>query len=151
MLAGGSDLLIALKRRLVRPERPCSIFITFALNFPISPKRAGNIRIGALTPLSTLEGDSPAPQLFPFPSPRLSAGWPRYRSGTVPPSAATSFSIPVVTTIIMPTCLESRFWETCVKKKGALCHVSNKRDGVCFSVYSGDLAALLIPMGARAA
>ncbi|MGD0237390.1 MAG: FAD binding domain-containing protein, partial [Syntrophorhabdales bacterium] len=133
--------------RLVRPEalldlyhlRPQLSYIT---------EEGGNIRIGALTPLSTLEADPLLHNYFPS----LPAAIGGVASVQIRNSATIGGNL-----LLDTRCHYYNYanlpgieiWETCVKKKGALCHVSNKRDGVCFSVYSGDLAALLIPMGAR--
>ena len=147
VLAGGSDLLIALKRRLIRAEalidlhhlQPQLSYVT---------EEAGTIRIGALTPLATLETAHLLHQYLPS----LPAAARGVASAQIRSSATIGGNL-----LLDSRCHYYNYanlpgievWETCMKKEGSICHVNNKRDGVCFAVYSGDLAALLIPLGAQ--
>lgn len=147
VMAGGSDVLIALKRRLIRPE---ALLDLHSLQPKLSyvTEGSGIIRIGALTSLSTLETD---PILRKY-VPSLAAAASGVASAQIRNSATIGGNL-----LLDNRCHYYNYanlpgieiWEACFKKKGNICHVSSKRDGICFAVYSGDLAALLIPLGAK--
>lgn len=144
IIAGGSDLVIKLKQRLVN------------FNYVVDLKgikelsgitlRADEIEIGALTKLSTIESSPEVLRTAPLLARGASlVGGPQHRS---------------MGTIGGNICLDNRCYyfnqsfrwrqsrPPCFKTGGDRCYVAAK-SSVCHAVYSGDTAPALIALDAR--
>src|SRR3989338_1988294 len=143
-LAGGTDLLVAMKRRLIRPERLIDLT---ALNDQLAyiKEDAEMIRIGAVTRLIEIERHPLVIKRLPF----LAAAAKSVASIQIRHSATLGGNI----------CLDNRcyyynyglasgveLWEPCLKRSGRICHVTGKFDDICYAVYSGDTAPVLISL-----
>lgn len=145
LLAGGTDLLVRMKLRVSRPG--------WIINLKAVPKLASiteqrdGIRIGALTTLRDLVTSS----LILRDTPALATA-----AGDV-----GAYGHQAMGTLGGNLCQENRcrfynqsaFWRSvrppCFKVGGEVCHVVRKK-GECHSAYCGDLAPVLISLGARA-
>lgn len=147
-MAGGTDLLIAMKRRLIRPDRLVDLT---ALRDHLSYVReeAGIIKIGALTRLIELERHP----LIVKRLPSLAAAVKSVASIQIRRSATLGGNI----------CLDNRcyyynyglapgveLWEPCLKRSGSVCHVTGKVDDICYAVYSGDTAPVVVSLDSDA-
>jgi len=143
VIAGGTDLLIAMKQRLQTPEYLIGLDRITTLK---GVRQQDNmITIGPLTTLEEVIGSPPIREKFPE---IIRAAWevgsPLLRS---------------TATIGGNLCLDSRcrfynqslFWRStrgpCCKTGGTRCHVTG-RENMCFSSFSGDLAPVLIALNA---
>ncbi len=144
VIAGGTDLLVSMKQRLLTPGYLLNLKGLAELDF-IEEGEEG-LRIGALTRLTSL-----------IKSPRVREKLP------VLAQAASYVSAPPLQnmgTLGGNLCLntrcffynQSQFWRQarplCFKTGGEMCHVVKGGDH-CYSVYQGDLAPVLMALGAR--
>ncbi len=146
LLAGGTDLLVNMKHRLVTPAR--------VINLKAIPKLAyisaadGGLRIGPLTTLDDLVS-----------SPLVRTQYPALASAA---EQAGAFTHQSMGTIAGSLCQgnrcrfynQSESWRIakspCFKAGGEICYVVRKRDE-CHSTYCGDLAPILIALDAQVA
>ncbi len=143
-VAGGTDLLVAMKRRLIKPERLIDL-TTLKDHLSYVREDAGMIRIGALTRLIELERHPLVEKWLPS----LAAAAKNVASIQIRHSATLGGNI----------CLDNRcyyynyglapgveLWEPCLKRSGSVCHVTGKLDDICYAVYSGDTAPVLVSL-----
>jgi len=144
-LAGGTALLVALRYRLRKPAVVIGLKGLTALDY-VSRNGSGGLIIGSMSTLQTLEN-----------SPFVLSNYP-------PLAQAIQFvgspSIRNKATIGGNLCLDNRcmyynqseFWrsgqKTCFRLGGTVCHAVGKGRR-CQAVYQGDLAPVLIAMGAE--
>jgi 4-hydroxybenzoyl-CoA reductase subunit beta len=143
VIAGGTDLLVMMKHRLLTPKYLLNLK-GIGLDF-IEESQEG-LRIGALTRLTTLIKSPLVQQRFP-----------------VLVQAASYVAAPPVrnmATLGGNLCLntrcffynQSQFWRQarplCFKTGGEMCHAVKGGDH-CYSAYQGDLAPVLIALEAR--
>ncbi len=144
-LGGGTDLFVAMKERISRPE------LLIDLNGISELKGIGwdkkkRLRVGALTTLTQLKENPTIQEHFPV------------LSQTVP--LLSTPQLQNMGTVGGNLCLDTRCyyynqsvflkkrWEPCFKIGGKTCHVVRGGDS-CYAVYSGDMAPLLIALGAK--
>ncbi len=146
ILAGGSDLLINMKYRVVQPERIVSIKGLKELDY-ISPDSKEGVEIGAGVTLSALVADKELAETFPSFSEAV--------------RSVASKHIRNLATIGGNICLDNRCWyynqsklwrdsrEVCFKLGGRICHAI-KGSERCHAINSSDSVPILIALGARA-
>jgi 4-hydroxybenzoyl-CoA reductase subunit beta len=144
ILAGGSDLLINMKYRVVQPERVVSIKELKELDY-ISDHTEG-VEIGAGVTLSTLAATKDLSETFPAFSEAV--------------RSVASKHIRNLATIGGNICLDNRCWyynqsklwrdsrEVCLKLGGRVCHAI-KGSERCHAINSADTVPILIALGAR--
>lgn len=144
VIAGGTDLLVSMKQRLLTPKYLLNLKGLAELDFIKEDK--GGLRIGALTRLSTLIKSPLVREKFPVLAQAAScvAAPPLQNMGTLGGNLCLN-----------TRCFfynQSQFWRQarplCFKTGGEMCHVVKGGDR-CYSVYQGDLAPVLIALGAR--
>lgn len=143
VIAGGTDLLVALKQRRHLPK----YLISLDKLAPLKGIREidGVFTIGALTTMAELIAAPLIQDRLPgLAQAAREVGSPLHRS---------------LATIGGNLCLDTRcrfynqssFWRsarpTCCKMGGKVCHVTNKQNA-CFATYAGDMAPLLIALRA---
>lgn len=146
-LAGGTDLLVAMKRRLIRPERLIDL-TALEDHLAYIKDDAKMIRIGALTRLIEVERHPLVVKRLPS----LAAAAKIVASIQIRHSATLGGNI----------CLDNRcyyynyglapgveLWQPCLKRSGRICHVTGKLDDICYAVYSGDIAPVLVSLDSR--
>ena len=144
LLAGGTDLLVNMKHRLMEPRR--------LINLKSIPKMAyiesakGEVRIGALTTLHEVSSSSLIRDQYPA----------LYQAA----QEVGAYSHQVMGTVGGNLCQgnrcryynQSAFWRNargiCYKAGGEICHVVRK-PGECHSTYCGDLAPVFIALEAN--
>jgi 4-hydroxybenzoyl-CoA reductase subunit beta len=144
-LAGGTDLLVAMKQRISRSELLIDLNKISELK-GIAWDKKKRLRVGALTTLTQLKENPIVQKHFPV----------------------LSQTIPLVSTPLLQNrgtvggnlCLDTRCyfynqsvflkkrWEPCFKIGGKICHVVRGGDS-CYAVHSGDMASPLIALGAK--
>jgi 4-hydroxybenzoyl-CoA reductase subunit beta len=150
-LAGGTDLLVLMKQRLVQPGRVVNLNSLPRLNF-ISTAKEG-VRIGTLTTLHDIAS-----------SPLLRE---RYLALVQSARKVGAYVHQVMGTLGGNLCQGNRcryynqspFWRSarppCYKAGGKICHVvpvrpaSGVKTGICHSAYCGDMAPVLIALDGR--
>jgi 4-hydroxybenzoyl-CoA reductase subunit beta len=143
-IAGGTDLLVSMKERLLTPKYLLNLKGLAGLDFIEEDK--GGLRIGALTRLTTIIKSSLVQEKFPVLA--QAAGYvsapPLQNMGTLGGNLCLN-----------TRCFfynQSQFWRQarplCFKTGGEVCHVVKGGDH-CYSVYQGDLAPVLIALEAR--
>lgn len=143
VIAGGTDLLVRLKNRLVEPE-----LIVNIKNIESLRKIAVDgavLRIGALSTIRDIRLSPIVSKLFPLLT-----------------EAASLLAAPQLQnmgTLGGNLCLDTRCWyydqsrdwrkslETCLKAGGAVCHIA-KASRRCYALYCGDLAPALLALKA---
>ena len=144
-LAGGTDLFVAMKQRICRPERLIDLGAVPALK-KIRWNRKEGLRVGSRTTLTHLEEHPHVRERFPALS-RITTlvSTPQLRNmGTIGGNLCLDTRCYYYN---QPPLLKKR-WEPCLKMGGQVCHVVKGGDS-CLSVYSGDMAAPLMALGAR--
>jgi len=144
-LAGGTDLLVAMKQKISRPELLIDLNTISELK-GIEWDKKKRLRVRALTTLTQLKENSIVQTHFPV----------------------LSQTVPLVSTPLLQNrgtvggnlCLDTRCyfynqsvflkkrWEPCFKIGGKICHVVRGGDS-CYAVHSGDMASPLIALGAK--
>src|SRR4030042_2539418 len=144
-LAGGTDLLVAMKQRISCPELLIDLNTISELK-GIEWGKEKRLRVRASTTLTQRKENSIVQKPFPV----------------------LSQTVPLVSTPLLQNmgtvggnlCLETRCyfynqsvflkkrWEPCFKIGGKTCHVVRGGDS-CYAVYSGDVAPPLIGLGAK--
>ncbi len=144
LLAGGTDLLVNMKHRVIEPRQVINLKTIPKLSY-ISNGKDG-LRIGALTTLHDLASSTVIQERFPILS----------RAAT----DVGAYALQAMGTLGGNLCQGNRcrfynqsvFWRgakpPCYKAGGRLCHVVRK-PGECHSAYCGDLAPVLIALNAR--
>lgn len=144
ILAGGTDLLVAMKQRRSTPGYVMSLARVSGLKQ--IREETGMISIGPLANLEDVATSEIIKQKLPILS---EAAW-----------EVGSPLLRTMATIGGNLCLDSRcrfynqseFWRgarpDCCKAGGDTCHVTNKQD-VCYSTFSGDIAPALIALNAQ--
>lgn len=143
VVAGGTDLLVRMKQKLCGPQNLISLQGIRDLQYIQETDQ--EVRIGSCTKIATLENNPTIKRLLPAVA--ETAGYiagPQHRSmGTIGGNLA----------------LDTRCWyynqsaswrassSPCFKTGGSLCHMV-PRSSYCRAVFSGDLAPLLIVLGA---
>ncbi len=146
VIAGGTDLLVTMKHRLLTPKYLVNLKEIPELDFVAYDEESG-LRIGALTRLATLVRSPLVREHFPVIAQAT-------RSVAAPP-------IQTMATLGGNLCQDTRcfyynqseFWRearpNCFKSGGTVCHAVGSGDH-CYSAYQGDLAPVLIALEARA-
>jgi 4-hydroxybenzoyl-CoA reductase beta subunit len=145
ILAGGSDLLINMKYRVVQPEKVVNIKELKDLDYISSDNKDG-VEIGAGVNLSALATSTDLTETFPA-------------FGEAVRSVASKH-IRNLATIGGNICLDNRCWyynqsklwrdsrEVCFKLGGRVCHAI-KGSERCHAINSSDSVPILIALGAR--
>lgn len=144
IIAGGTDLLPAMKQRTARPTHVVSLASIPGLDRVEFDERSG-IRIGPLVKVRTLEKDGDVLHAYPAVATAAAevASWQLREMGTV------GGNLNLDTRCYYYN--QSDFWRscrpTCIKMGGETCNAigGGKK---CFAVFSGDLAPALIALGA---
>jgi 4-hydroxybenzoyl-CoA reductase subunit beta len=143
VIAGGTDLLVSMKHRLFTPGYLLNLK-GLELDFIEGGKEG--LRIGALTRLTDIIKSPLVREKFPVLAQAASyvAAPPLQNMGTLGGNLCLN-----------TRCFfynQSQFWRQarplCFKTGGEICHVVKGGDH-CYSVYQGDLAPVLIALGAR--
>jgi 4-hydroxybenzoyl-CoA reductase subunit beta len=144
IIAGGTDLIPSMKQRLFEPEYVLDLRGIVAMR-GIKPQPDGNVEIGALTTLRSIERSNFLRQHYP-----------------VLTEAAATVASPVLRnmgTIGGNICLDTRcLWYNqsltwrkscgfCIKKDGDLCHVA-PGGAKCWAAFSGDTPPALLCLNA---
>jgi 4-hydroxybenzoyl-CoA reductase subunit beta len=144
VIAGGTDLLVSMKQRLLTPKYLLNLKGLSELDF-IEEGKEG-LRIGALTKLASLIRSPLVRERFPVLAQAASyvSAPPLQNMGTLGGNLCLN-----------TRCFfynQSQFWRQarslCFKTGGGVCHVVKGGDH-CYSVYQGDLAPVLIALEAR--
>lgn len=145
-LAGGTDLFVALKERAAAADPLVDLNGISRLKGIRRDQKTKEMRVGAMTTLTQLAENPVVRENFPV------------INQTV--ELVSTFQLRNMGTLGGNLCLDTRCtyynqtsflklrWEPCLKIGGKLCHVV-KGKKTCHAVYSGDMASLLIALGAR--
>jgi 4-hydroxybenzoyl-CoA reductase subunit beta len=144
-LAGGTDLFVAMKQRICKPDRLIDLGSVSGLK-KIRWNRKDGLRVGSRTTLTRFEENPHVKKHFPALSRiiTLVSTQPLRNMGTIGGNLCLDTRCYYYN---QPLLLKKR-WEPCLKMGGQVCHVVKGGD-TCFSVYSGDMAAPLMALGAR--
>lgn len=144
LMAGGTDLLVSMKQQITTPEHVVGLKGIPDLRY--IRQDADGTRIGALTPISTLER-----------SPVVSSRFPILAEAA---GAIAAPNLRNMGTIGGNICLDTRccyynksrdFRDSigsCLKLGGDVCHITGRK-GRCLAVSQGDTAPALIALGAK--
>jgi 4-hydroxybenzoyl-CoA reductase subunit beta len=143
VIAGGTDLLVSMKHRLLTPKYLLNLK---GLGLDFIEEGKEGLRIGALTRLADIIKSPLVQERFPVLA--QAAGYvsapPLQNMGTLGGNLCLN-----------TRCFfynQSQFWRQarplCFKAGGEVCHVVKGSDH-CYSVYQGDLAPVLIALEAR--
>jgi 4-hydroxybenzoyl-CoA reductase subunit beta len=145
-LAGGTDLFVAMKDKAVAPDMLIDLSGVSGLKGIKRDTRTKELRIGAMTTLTQVQENPLILKHLPNLSQSI--------------ALVSTMQLRNMGTLGGNLCLDTRCtyynqssflkkrWEPCLKLGGKICHVV-KGKNTCFSVYSGDMAPLLIAAGAR--
>ena len=144
-LAGGTDLFVAMKQGICRPERLIDLGTVSGLK-KIRWDREDGLKVGSRTTLTHLEENPHVRRHFPALSRIITlVSTPQLRNmGTIGGNLCLDTRCYYYN---QPPLLKKR-WEPCLKMGGQVCHVVKGGDS-CLSVYSGDMAAPLMALGVR--
>lgn len=144
-LAGGTDLFVAMKERIFRPDLLIDLNKISELKGIEWDKKKG-LRVRALTTLTELKENPIIQKEFPVLSQTIPlVSTPQLQNmGTVGGNLCLDARCYYFN---QPSFLKKR-WEPCFKIGGETCHVARGGDS-CYAVYSGDLAIPLIALAAR--
>jgi 4-hydroxybenzoyl-CoA reductase subunit beta len=143
VIAGGTDLLVSMKQRLLTPRYLLNLK---GLELDFVEEGKEGLKIGALTRLTTLIKSPIVQEKFPVLAQAVSyvSAPPLQNMGTL------SGNLCLNTRCFFYN--QSQFWRQarppCFKTGGEMCHVVKGGDH-CYSVYQGDLAPVLIALDAR--
>ena len=144
ILAGGTDLIVAMKQRRQLPTAVINLKTVEGLDF--IEEEQGYLRIGALTTLDKLVKADLVRQKAPLlAQAAFEVGSPLLRTrGTLGGNLCLDTRCKFYN--------QSEFWRSsnppCHKAGGQRCLVTN-REKACYATYSGDTAPALIALGAR--
>ncbi|MDY6972337.1 MAG: xanthine dehydrogenase family protein subunit M [Thermodesulfobacteriota bacterium] len=154
LIAGGTDILVSMKQRVTTPKQLVSL--REIRNIEYIDNGNGNLRIGALTTLNSIEESAIVKEKFPMLARSAGdVGAPQHRyAGTI------AGNICLDTRCIYYN--QSHFWRkcrpVCYKLGGEEANCSgfetwqgfpSPKGNVCYAVYSGDTAPSLIALGAE--
>jgi 4-hydroxybenzoyl-CoA reductase subunit beta len=143
-IAGGTDLLVSMKQRVVTPRYLVDLATIPDLAYLSFDEKAG-LRIGPLTRIATLASH-----------PELARRYPAIAQAAASVGAC---QLQHMGTVGGNICLDTRCWyyqqspfwrksrAACIKYNGDICHMA-RASKVCVAVYSGDMAPALIALGA---
>jgi len=143
VIAGGTDLLVSMKQRLLAPKYLLNLK---GLELDFIEEGKEGLRIGALTRLADIIKSPLVREKFPVLAQAASyvSAPPLQNMGTLGGNLCLN-----------TRCFfynQSQFWRQarplCFKTGGEMCHVVKGSDH-CYSVYQGDLAPVLIALEAR--
>jgi 4-hydroxybenzoyl-CoA reductase subunit beta len=146
-LAGGTDLLVTLKEKVVAADTLVDLNGIVRLKGVKRDQKTKEIRVGALATLNRLKENPLIQEHFPIISQSV--------------SLVSTFQLRNMGTLGGNLCLDTRCtyynqpsflkvrWAPCLKIGGKVCHVV-KGKKICHAVYSGDMASLLIALDAKA-
>lgn len=144
ILAGGTDLLVNMKHGVEVPSLIVNIKRIPGLD--LIEEKNGSISIGALTSLKSIYGNPLIGEKLP--------------GLALAASSVGSYHHQIMGTVGGNICQQnrckfynqSRWWrnarQPCFKVGGEICHVVNKK-GICYSIYSGDVAPALLVLNAK--
>lgn len=144
LLAGGTDLLVLMKQRLLQPTRIINLKAIPRLSHISEGK--GVLRIGALTTLHDLISSPLLMELYPalVQSARAVGAYGHQVMGTLAGNLCQGNRCRFYN--------QSVFWRSarapCHKAGGKVCYVVPK-SGQCHSAYCGDIAPVLIALGVQ--
>jgi 4-hydroxybenzoyl-CoA reductase subunit beta len=140
-LAGGTDLFVAMKDRVVAPDMLVDLGGISGLRGVKRDARTKELRIGALTTLTQVRENPLIQKHLPALSRSIAlvSTMQLRNMGTLGGNLCLDTRC---TYYNQPAFLKKR-WEPCLKLGGKVCHVV-KGKNICYAVYSGDLAPLLI-------
>lgn len=144
LLAGGTDLLVNMKHRVIQPKRVINLKAIPRLAY-VSKGKDG-LRIGALTTLNDLASSPVIKERYPVlcQSAKEVGAYALQMMGTVGGNLCQGNRCRYYN--------QSAFWRSvrspCYKTGGRVCHVVRK-DGECHSAYCGDLAPVLMALEAE--
>lgn len=146
LLAGGTDLLVRMKMRLCGPKHLVSLSRLSELN-SIRLDKSQALLIGATVTLSDLTQSPVVRERCPVLA---------QAAETVATKQIRNFATLAGNVLQNTRCLyynRSMAWgkgvEACIKRGGSICHAVPK-GSQCFAVYQGDMAPVLIALGASA-
>ena len=146
-LAGGTDLLVTLKEKVVAADTLVDLNGIVRLKGVKRDQKTKEIRVGALATLNRLKENPLIQEHFPIisQSASLVSTFQLRNMGTL----GGNFCLDTRCTYYnQPSFLKVR-WAPCLKIGGKVCHVV-KGKKICHAVYSGDMASLLIALDAKA-
>lgn len=146
-LAGGTDLLVAMKEHIQRPEMVVDLNRISRLRGIKRDRKTGDLRVGALTTLTQFQESPLIQEHLPLlgRAVGLVSTLQLRNMGTLGGNLCLDTRCNYYN---QPSFLKAR-WEPCLKIGGKICHVV-KGKKTCHAVYSGDMAVSLIALGARA-
>ena len=145
-LAGGTDLLVTLKEKVLAADTLVDLNGIVRLKGVKRDQKTKEIRVGALATLNRLKENPLIQEHFPIISQSA--------------SLVSTFQLRNMGTLGGNLCLDTRCtyynqpsflkvrWAPCLKIGGKVCHVV-KGKKICHAVYSGDMASLLIALDAK--
>ena len=144
-LAGGTDLYVAMKQRMISPGVLIDLNAIPKLK-KVRGDKKGVLKIGALASLSRIKESPVVKSHLPTLCKIIpSVSTPQLRNmGTIGGNLCLDTRCSYYN---QPLLLKKR-WEPCLKIGGKVCHVVKGKKS-CFSVYSGDMAAPLMALGAK--
>ena len=144
LLAGGTDLLVNMKHRLIQPKRVINLKKIPRLAY-VSESKEG-LKVGALTTLHDLASSSIVQEKIPVicQAANEAGAYAHQVMGTVGGNLCQSNRCRYYN--------QSAFWRSvrplCYKAGGRMCYVVNK-PGECHSAYCGDTAPALIALDSQ--
>ena len=145
VMAGGTDFLVNLRRGLARP--PAVIDLSGVAGMATIDEGPDGVRIGAAVTLAALTSDELIRDRFPaLVSAASSVAGPTHRA-----AATIGGNLCQDTRCMFYN--QSEWWRSangyCLKRDGGTCHVVVKKNH-CYATYHGDLAPVLMVLGASA-
>ena len=146
-LAGGTDLLVTLKEKVLAADTLVDLNGIVRLKGVKRDQKTKEIRVGALATLNRLKENPLIQEHFPIISQSvlLVSTFQLRNMGTLGGNLCLDTRC---TYYNQPSFLKVR-WAPCLKIGGKVCHVV-KGKKICHAVYSGDMASLLIALDAKA-
>jgi len=145
-LAGGTDLLVAMKAKIAAPDLLVDLNGITRLKGVKRDNKSKELRVGALTTLTQFQESPLIQEHLPILSQTIAlvSTLQLRNMGTLGGNLCLDTRC---TYYNQPSFLKRR-WEPCLKIGGKICHVVKKKD-TCYAVYSGDMAIPLIALGAK--
>jgi len=145
LLAGGTDLLVNMKHRVIQPRRVINLNTIFKLAY-VSDGKEG-LKMGALTTLHDLASSQTVKEKYPAISHAATevGAYAHQAMGTLGGNLCQSTRCRFYN--------QSAFWRSvrplCYKAGGKTCYAVRKA-GECHSTYCGDLAPVLMALDSQA-
>jgi 4-hydroxybenzoyl-CoA reductase subunit beta len=145
-LAGGTDLFVVMKEKIISPDLLIDLNSLSSLRKIQWDKGRKRLTVGALVTLTQLKEDPVIQKHFPILSQTVSlVSTPQLQNmGTLGGNLCLDTRCYYYN---QPALLKKR-WEPCFKIGGNTCHVI-RGGNTCYAAYSGDMAIPLIALGAR--